>query len=122
MGKRIQERRSHRRRPAKLTGHVGPPGQPDTVQIRTYDISCSGVRCEVPCYIAPFTQLQIAMTVPLRDGKRLRNEKISVDGTVVRTEPEKRDPASDFYHIAIFFSRTTEEARSIIAQYVSQHT
>ena len=111
-----KERRSHPRKSAQLDGHIGPEKPGKTLQIRTCDISCSGVSCDVPCYIAPFTQLRVAMSIPIYEEDRVSKERLQLDGTVVRTDPEQKLPERDSYRVAIFFSDMSERQREIISQ------
>jgi len=119
--KRI-ERRKHPRRPIAVDGHITCHVGGDPVTLRTRNISCSGLYCHVPRYVAPFTRVNVAMALPLRRrGGAPHNETFAIEGVVVRTEPEQETPGVDDYRVAIFFSGLTEEARDLLARYVIAH-
>ena len=116
------ERRSHPRREVAVDGHIACHVGGQSVALRTRNISYSGLYCHVPRYLAPFTRVNVAMALPLHEGKnRPHNETFAIEGVVVRTEPEEETAGVDDYRVAIFFSGITEEARRLLARYVLEH-
>jgi len=119
---RLKERRSAARVDSDMAAHlICPPGK-DAITIQTRNISTAGLYCRVPKYIPPSTQMGIAMIVPVREGRKVRNELVEFTGIVVRTEPEKEEPGRTEYSIALYFHGLTDRARSLIDDYIRQRS
>ena len=120
--KEADERRRHPRKHIAVDGHIACHTGDSEVTLRTHNVSCSGLYCHVPRFLPPFTRVNVAMALPIRDGgTESHNETFAIEGVVVRTDPEKESPKVDEYHVAIFFSGMTDEARTLLTQYVLEH-
>ena len=115
-----KERRTAQRVDSDMAAHIiCPPGK-DAITVQTRNISGAGLYCKVPTYIPPSTQMGIAMIVPVREGRKIRNELVEFTGIVVRIEPEDEEPGRTEYSIALYFHGLTDRARSLIDAYVLQ--
>ena len=119
---RHKERRSAPRVETAMAAHIICPPAKDAITIQTRNISRSGLYCQVPRYIAPSTQMGIAMIVPVREGGKIRSELVEFTGLVVRIEPEEEEPGRTQYNIALYFHGLTDKARSLIDAYVRQRS
>ena len=119
---RFTERRAAPRVGVQVAAHVVCPGIEEAIVVQTRDICRFGLLCRVPRYIAPSTQLDIAMILPLREGGRLRNELLELSGLVVRTEPQREQPGAQGYDMGIYFARPTDQARSLIDRYMCERS
>lgn len=120
--KQDADRRKHPRKQIAVDGHIACHTEDGEVTLRTHNVSCSGLYCHVARYLAPFTRVNVAMALPIRDGGRqAHNESFVIEGVVVRAEPVREAPPTGDYNVAIFFSGMTDEARTLLTQYVIEH-
>ncbi len=113
------ERRGHPRVSAEIAAHIVTHARRDqAVVVRSTNISCSGLYCNVSKYIAPFQKLHLSMIIPLLERGRVHNEVIQLDGVAVRVDPEEQDADVLDYHIAIFFENVSGKDKQILARYV----
>jgi len=122
MTARFTERRAAPRVGVQVAAHVVCPGIEDAIVVQTRDICRFGLLCRVPRYVAPSTQLNIAMILPVREGSHLRNELLELSGLVVRTEPQHEQPGAQGYDVGIYFARPTDHARALIDRYVRERS
>ena len=116
------DRRSHPRKSVAISGQIVCHTGDHDISLQTHNVSCSGLYCRVSRYLPPFTGVNVAMALPLHNGKKsAHNEMIAFKGVVVRTDPEKEVPGCDDYHVAVFFSGITEKARDLITRYLLEH-
>lgn len=67
----------------------------------TKDISFSGLNCKINQYIPPFSQVEVKLLLPQKDTIRAPHQ-VSLQGTIVRSEPAEEKEGCSEYHIAIF--------------------
>ena len=67
----------------------------------TKDISFSGLNCRINQYLPPFTQVEVKLLLPQKDTTQSPHQ-LSIQGTIVRIEPEEEKEGCSEYHIAIF--------------------
>jgi len=67
----------------------------------TKNISFSGLNCKINQYMPPFTQVEVKLLLPQEDNIPSPHQ-ISLQGTIVRTEPAEEKEGCSEYHIAIF--------------------
>jgi len=116
------ERRAHTRVEAELEAHLICPIAEDTIAVVTRNISCSGLYCRVPRYIAASTRMAMAIILPVREAGQMHNRLLQLEGVVVRIEPEQEEAGTKDYRIALYFPTLTREARAVIGRYVQQHS
>ncbi|MHC4788053.1 MAG: PilZ domain-containing protein [Planctomycetota bacterium] len=122
MAPQFKERRAGPRVDADVAAHVIWPATQDPVPVHTRNISRFGLCCRLARYIAPSTRLRAAMILPLRGTGGIYNKLVELNGLVMRVEPEKEEPGTTDYQMAVYFSGVTDEVRSAIDRYVEQHT
>ncbi len=84
------------------------------------NFSCSGVYCTVNKFIAPMTKVMVNLSLPITKSKSTVIENISLEGIVVRTEPETNKRNVKDYNVAIFFPEIIEFDRKKIEKYLQQ--
>jgi hypothetical protein len=114
-----KERRQHPRTDARLAAGVRATVGTDLVAVTTLNVGAGGVYVEVPHFIEPLTKLQLVLDLP--NGQS--TTRIDAEAIVVRTEPERPDPAVARYQIACAFLTLLPAHREALQQYVaSQRT
>lgn len=110
---------SERRRSLRITetlpfviGHEG-----FEIEAVTVNLSALGAMCRVTREIAMMTQLAVALSLPGDSGARAR--KIRMKAVVVRKEKE---PASDTFLIAIYFSDIKPEDRAALEAFIKRRS
>ncbi len=118
------DRRGHPRFPVELEVELAEfplrvHGNVEKTRIDNF--SCSGVYCKVNRFIAPMTKVIVNLSLPIKKSKRvIVVEKISLEGIVVRTEPEINNKNVKDYNVAIFFPEIIEFDRKKIEKYLEQ--
>ena len=112
--KPVLDRRRSLRIAEKLPFKIGL--QNYEVEAITVNISVNGALCLVEREIPLMTQLKIALSLP-SDSKASPNKKrvLSMKGVVVRKE---KDPSTEQYYIAIYFSQIKPNDRKFLNQFI----
>ena len=110
--KPIQDRRRAIRIEENLPFHIGHDQY--EVEVRTVNISKSGVLCLTDKPIPLMTKLKIGLQLP---GSARKASGFHAQGVVVRREP---DPASDKFYIGIFFSDIAPKDLQLLEDYIDQ--
>ena len=84
-------------------------------EARTVNISEHGVLCLVEKNVPLMTQLAVALTLPASDKKAKRGKILRIKAVVVRRE---KDPVSEKYLLAIYFSQISAENREILNRFI----
>jgi c-di-GMP-binding flagellar brake protein YcgR len=111
----FKERRQAQRVEANLA--VTIKGGPAEAKGRALNISTNGIYFESPQYIEPLTKVRLELVVP-EAGASKRGVAVSCDGVVVRTEPERLDPAVATYNVAIFFTFVPDASQKTLDRYI----
>jgi len=100
-----------------LEGEGGDAGQP--AELRTINISTTGVYFLSDRHIAPMTKLAMGLelAVPGADPGSQDLALVQCEGIVVRTEPEAETPAAT-YEVAVFFTWFEAEGQAILAEHI----
>lgn len=87
-------------------------------ETRTYDLSGSGVACEVSCFLPLMAKLQLTLLLPAANHDRIP-KRIACEGAVVRVEPLPSAPEGQTrFRVAIFFTDIAPDDRQRIVRYV----
>ncbi len=87
---------------------------------RALNISTNGVYFEMPRFMELMTKLRMGLSLPRADDPDGDENIVSFDGVVVRVEPEKEEPGTDTYRIAVFFTNLPENSSRILSRYISR--
>jgi len=112
-----QERRGAVRVPARLAMEIQVGA--DAERVESLNVSANGVYFASPRYIAPLTRLRVVLDLPGAKGRAKAN--VSVDGVVVRTEPEEESSGVDQYEIACYFTSISNGDRETLESYILTH-
>ncbi len=116
----MKERRKHRRASLELPLDVTDSDKKTKgFTAKTVNLSAGGFYCKVPFYIPVYTKLKISMSIPVSEDER-EQHRITCEGMVVRTVPEKPEPGIDAYEIGCFFTDIDDFDRLIIEQYLAE--
>ena len=99
MGRTKMERRRHPRVEEKIPLKIKDECF-DAISV-TKNISCSGVFCQVDGYFPLLSKVKIVLLLPCEE--KAKAHPIHIEGVVVRSEPVKSAPESNFRNVAIFF-------------------
>ena len=112
--KPVLDRRRSLRIAEKLPFKIGHEGF--EAEAITVNISLNGALCLVEREIPLMTQLKIALSLPLDSkGSPAKKKILLMKGVVVRKE---KDPSSDQYCIAIYFSQIKPSDRKFLNQFI----
>lgn len=87
---------------------------------RALNISKNGVYFEMPRFMELMTKLRMGLSLPRVDSPDGDENIVSFDGVVVRVEPEKEEPGTKTYRIAVFFTNLPENSIRILSRYISK--
>jgi len=111
--KEIKERRSSQRKKKSIPvffSHKREDSAP--LETKTINLGPNGLYCTVEKNIELYTKVFCTLVHPCSDN----NEKIMIEGVVVRCEEEN----STSYNVAVFFSNVSENDRKKIETWISQ--
>jgi c-di-GMP-binding flagellar brake protein YcgR len=116
---KFKERRKAQRVEANLaiTLSGGPAGEATG---KTLNISTNGVYFQSPRFIEPLTKFQLELMIPDPRYPDKGELSVTIEGVVVRVDPEKKDEAVSSYHVAVFFTFVSESAEKILTRYVKR--
>lgn len=113
----MQERRKHPRADVAITLKTAPDGE----DIRTVNLSASGVAYESPRWVEAFTKFEMIFVFPDGEaGEAERERLVRVESVVMRTDPEEPDPSVDRYRVACCFTSIRPEDREFISDYIER--
>ena len=110
-----QERRKAVRAPARLAMQIQLSGQ-DAARVETINVSANGVYFTTSSYIPTLTKLGVTLVLPGEGDSGVR--EVTVEGIVVRTEPEQADPATASYDVACYFTGISDTDREHLESYI----
>ena len=87
---------------------------------RALNISKNGVYFEMPRYMELMTKLRMGLSIPQPANPDRDENIVSFDGVVVRVEPEKEEPDTKSYRIAVFFTYLPESSSEILDTYINK--
>lgn len=112
----MQERRETPRASVAIAIRTGSaPGE----QIRTVNLSASGVAYESPHWVEPFTKLEMIFVFPPLARSTAAERVVRAEAVVVRTEPEEPSERQGSYRIACCFTSIRPEDREFVNAYVA---
>lgn len=82
------------------------------------NVSANGVYFASKAFIPLLTKLRVTLELPGEGGA---TSKVSCDGVVVRTEPEKATSAAREYQVACYFTEISEADRTRLESYILRH-
>ena len=106
--KKSSERRKHKRLakniPVELAIFPINVENKNIHKTTTLNVSCAGFYCKVDKYIPPFTKVEVVFLKNGQDNQKANSKQkpTTIQGVVVRTEPEKENESCHEYYIAIF--------------------
>lgn len=116
----MQERRKYPRADVAIALKTAPDGE----DIRTVNLSASGVAYESPRWVEPFTKFEMIFVFPEGDageaGEAERERLVRVEAVVMRTEPEEPRPSVDRYRVACCFTSMRPEDHTFVGEYVER--
>jgi hypothetical protein len=90
------------------------------LELETIDLSAGGFSCSSPIFLAPMTKVALSLVLPpAPNGPTKREQVVSAEAVVVRTEPTQSassDPGT--YRVALFFSRMEDDDRSRLQEFL----
>jgi hypothetical protein len=110
------ERRGSARVPARLAMEIILGG--DRAPAESLNVSANGVYFASRAFIPLLTKLRVTLELPGEGGATSR---VSCDGVVVRTDPEKEAASVREYQIACYFTEIAEADRSRLESYILRH-
>lgn len=113
--KRIQERRRAVRIEESVPVKIGHENF--ELAVKSVNISTSGALCLVDQDIPLMTQLRVGVSIPAGYGGHSKPTLIHAKGVVVRKE---KDPISDKYQLAIFFSDLKAADQALLKEFVER--
>ena len=119
MGHLQHERRSRPRIPARIVGKIHHAAR-EAISLEVSNISNSGILCRVPHHVTPFTQLKVALILPVQKVSKTENEWVEMDGVVVRSTPD-RTSTSGHHELAVFFLNMPDASRLALDAFIRQH-
>ncbi|MCK4236614.1 MAG: PilZ domain-containing protein [Candidatus Krumholzibacteria bacterium] len=115
----FDERRKAQRVEANLAITLsGGPAEEATG--KTLNISTNGVYFQSPRFMEPLTKVQLELMIPDPECQDEGESSVTIEGIVVRVDPEKKDAAVSSYHVAVFFTFVTEYAKDILTEYIKR--
>jgi len=111
------ERRGAVRVPARLAMEIQVGGGAERVE--SLNVSANGVYFASSRYIAPLTRLRMVLDLPGARGRAAAN--VSVDGVVVRVDPEAESDGVTEYEVACYFTSISDRDRETLESYILKH-
>jgi hypothetical protein len=90
----------------------------DSASAESLNVSANGVYFASRAFIPLLTKLRVTLELPGDDGATSR---VSCDGVVVRTEPEKETASTREYQVACYFTEISESDRGRLESYILRH-
>ena len=117
----FKERRRAKRVDAKLA--IAITGGPEEAQGMTLNISTNGVLFQSPRFMDVLTKVQFELVIPPpQSAPGAKEERVEIDGVVVRVEPETEDSTVDFYKIAVFFTFVSKSSQDVLARFIKSQS
>lgn len=117
----FKERRRAKRVDANLA--ITITGGPEEAQGRTLNISTNGVLFESPRFMDVLTKVQFELIIPPpAAGAGGKEERVEIDGVVVRVEPETEDSTVEFYKIAVFFTFVSKSSQDVLTRFIKNRS
>jgi hypothetical protein len=90
----------------------------DRASAESLNVSANGVYFASRAFIPLLTRLRVTLELP---GDAGSSSRVSCDGVVVRTEPEKESPSTREYQIACYFTDIADTDRARLESYILKH-
>lgn len=117
----FKERRRAKRVDANLA--ITITGGPEEAQGKTLNISTNGVLFQSPRFMDVLTKVQFELIIPPpATAPGAKEERVEVDGVVVRVEPESEDSTVDFYNIAVFFTFVPKSSQDVLNRFIKNRS
>ena len=95
--------------------HLDLPGDAESGELETINVSSTGVYFRSDRYIEPMTKLAMSFDVDLGDDAP---RAVECEGIVARVQPELPSDEVDFYEMAVFFTTIDAESLHNLERYV----
>ena len=113
----FKERRRAKRVDANLAITIS--SGPDEVQGKTLNISTNGVLFESPRFMDVLTKVQFELIIPPpASAPHGKQERVQIDGVIVRVDPETEDSSVPFYRIAVFFTFVSKPSQDVLSRFI----
>jgi hypothetical protein len=117
----FKERRRAKRVDANLA--ITITGGPEEAQGKTLNISTNGVLFESPRFIDVLTKVQFELIIPpAASATGAKEERVEIDGVVVRVQPESEDSSVESYRIAVFFTFVSKSSQDVLARFIKSRS
>ena len=117
----MDERRRFPRAAAQIPVRLIQASAEGECETQSYDLSGSGVSCEVQQFLPLMAKLQLTLLLPSANHGRMP-QRVMCEGAVVRVEPLRSAPESQArFRVAIFFTDIAPADRQRIVRYVEGH-
>jgi len=90
----------------------------DSASAESLNVSANGVYFASRAFIPLLTKLRVTLELPGEGGAA---SKVSCDGVVVRTEPERETPSTREYQVACYFTEISDADRGRLESYILRH-
>lgn len=94
--------------------------QGNTIEATSINISLNGLYCKVNHYIPLLDRLRITLMLP-EVSEEAENMVITLEGVVVRIEPEYEEEGRTEYYVALFFQNITPSQRKVFHALITQY-
>ena len=115
----FKERRRAKRVDANLA--ITITGGPEEAQGKTLNISTNGVLFQSPRFMDVLTKVQFELIIPPA-APGAKEERVEIDGVVVRVDPEIEDSTVEFYNIAVFFTFVSKTSRNVLSRFIKNRS
>jgi len=117
----FKERRRAKRVDANLA--ITITGGPEEAQGKTLNISTNGVLFQSPRFMDVLTKVQFELVIPPpASAPGSKEERVEIDGVVVRVEPETEDSTVEFYSIAVFFTFVSKSSQDVLNRFIKSRS
>jgi len=109
----FKERRRAKRVDANLA--ITIIGGAEEAQGKTLNVSTNGVLFQSPRFMDVLTKVQFELVIPPpASAPGAKEERVEIDGVVVRVDPETEDSTVEFYNIAVFFTFVSKSTQNVL--------
>lgn len=117
----MEERRKLPRTATQIPIRLVQSPQAAEIQTYSYNLSGSGVYCEVRQFLPLMSKVKLTLLLPGEDRTKPA-QPVTCDGAVVRVDPlQTTAEGGAIFRIAIFFTEITAANRERIVRYVEHH-
>lgn len=98
-------------------------GGPEEALGKTLNVSTNGVLFQSPRFMDVLTKVQFELVFPPpASATGAKEERVKIDGVVVRVDPETQDSTVEFYNIAVFFTFVSKSSQNVLARFIKNRS